>query len=218
MKSILIIGMGMLGEQLAMKMQELGNDVMIVDDDEDRIQELSSRFNNSFAGDCTNIEVLKSLGVNNYDYCFVAIGEDSYASLEITSLLKELGAKKVVSKASRVRQAEFLKKLGADEVFFPEKEIAEKLAIRYNSSSIFDYSELSSEYSVFEIAIIPEWTGKNIMEINVRQKYNVNIIAIKKGTAIDPLPGGDYIFDKDDHIIVIGKPSDVFRLTSKTDR
>lgn len=216
MKSILVIGMGTLGRCLAQKMQELGNDVMIIDEDEELIQELSTVFNDAVAGDCTNPAVLKSIGVNNFDICFVAIGENFYSSLEITSLLKELGATYVVSKAKQARQADFLKKIGADEVFFPEREIAEKLAIRYNATNIFDYIELTSDCSIFEIPIIPEWVGKSIIEINVRQQYNVNIIAIKSGQHIDPLPGGDYRFQNDDHIVVIGKSKDVFVLSAKT--
>lgn len=215
MKSILVIGMGMLGECLAVKMQELGNDVMIVDKDEERIQELSVHFRNSYTGDCTHVEVLKALGVNNYDYCFVAVGENSYASLEITSVLKDLGAKFIVAKASRIRQAQFLKKLGADEVFFPEQEIAEKLAVRYNATNIFDYIELTSDYSIFEISTLAEWAGKTIGDINVRQKYNVNIIAVKRDNVLDPMPAGDYKFAPNDHIIVIGKSTDVFRLSAK---
>ncbi len=216
MKSILVIGMGMLGRCLALKMQELGNDVMIIDRDEEKIQELSTIFGDAMAGDCTNPELLKTIGVNNFDYCFVAIGEDFYASLEITSLLKEQGASFVVSKAKRLRQAEFLKKIGADEVFFPEKEIAEKLAVRYNATNIFDYIELTSDCSIFEIPIIPGWIGKTIIEINVRQKYRVNIIAIKNGEHTDPMPLGTYCFRDGDHIVVIGKSSDVFKLSSQT--
>ena len=208
--------MGMLGRCLASKMQELGNDVMVIDRDEDKIQELSTEFGDAIAGDCTNPAVLKSIGVNNFDYCFVAIGEDFYASLEITSILKELGATCIISKAKQQRQADFLKKIGADEVFFPEKEIAEKLAVRYNATNIFDYIELTSECSIFEIPIIPEWIGKTIIDIQVRQKYNVNIIAIKNEQFTDPMPGGNYVFKEDDHIVVIGKSSDVFRLSAKT--
>lgn len=216
MKSILVIGMGILGSCLAQKMQELGNDVMIIDKDEKRIQELSTVFNDAIAGDCTNPAVLRSIGVNNFDYCFVAIGEDFYSSLEITSILKELGAKCVVSKAKRFRQAEFLKKIGADEVFFPEREIAEKLAVRFNATNIFDYIELTSDCSIFEIPIIPEWVGKTIIDINVRQKYKVNIIAIKNEEQIDPMPLGNYRFRPSDHIVVIGKSADVFKLSAKT--
>lgn len=216
MKSILVIGMGILGRHLATKMKEMGNDVMIIDKNEDIIQELAPTFPDSIVGDCTNDGVLKSIGVNNFDYCFVAIGEDFYASLEITSILKELGAKYVISKAKRQRQADFLKKIGADEVFYPEREIAEKLAVRYNATNIFDYVELTGEYSIFEIPILPEWIGKTIMEINVRQKYNINIIAVKMGNSVNPVPGGNYIFQVGNHIVVIGKATDVFKLSAKT--
>lgn len=217
MKSILVIGMGILGQHLAGKMQELGNDVMIVDKDEEVIQELSPMFQDSFVGDCTNEGVLRSLGVNNFDYCFVAIGENFYASLEITSILKDLGAKYVISKAKRSRQAEFLKKIGADEVFYPEREIAEKLAVRYNASNIFDYIELTSEYSIMEIPILPDWIGRTIGNINVRLAYNINIIAIKNQNTLNPAPGGNYKFKENDHIVVIGRSTDVFRLSNKTE-
>ena len=217
MKSILVIGMGTLGVHLATKMQELGNDVMIVDIDEERIQELSPNFNNSFVGDCTNEGVLRSLGVNNFDYCFVAIGESSYASLEITSLLKELGAQYVISKASRTRHAEFLKKIGADEVFFPEREIAEKLAVRYSAKNVFDYIELSSEYSIYEIPVLREWIGKSIKELNIRNRYNSNIIAIKKNDVLFPVANVEHVFVSGEHIVVIGKSSEVFKLSAKTE-
>lgn len=217
MKTVLIIGMGRLGRHLARQMQELGNEVMVVDRNEALIQELSPDFKDSFAGDCTNEGVLRSLGVNNFDYCFVAIGEASYASLEITSLLKKLGAKCVVSMAGQERQAEFLKQLGADEVFFPEKEIAEKLAVRYNSTNIFDYVEMTSDYSIFEIAILPEWVGKTLKQLNIRTKYQINIIAIKKQEKLNPLPGGEYTFQLGDHVVVIGQPKVVFKLAARNE-
>lgn len=216
MKSILVIGMGTLGVCLAEKMQALGNDVMIIDKNEDRIQELSPVFSDAIAGDCTNPAVLQSIGVNNFDYCFVAIGENFYASLEITSILKEQGATCVISKAKQARQAEFLKKIGADEVFFPEQEIAEKLAVRYNATNIFDYIELTSDCSIFDLPIVPEWVGKTILEIKVRSTYNVNIIAIKNGEHIDPIPSGSYRFQADDQIVVIGRSEDVFKLSAQT--
>ena len=217
MKTVLIIGAGTLGRHLAARMQELGNEVMVVDKNEKLIQELSPYFKDCFVGDCTNEGVLRSLGVYNFDYCFVSIGEESYDSLEITSMLKELGAKCVVVNAHRERQAEFLKKIGADEVFYPEKEIAEKLAVRYNSKNIFDYVELTSTHAIFEIAILPEWVGKNIMELSIRTKYQINIIAIKKGGRLNALPGGKYIFEEGDHVVVIGEPKVVFKLAARNE-
>lgn len=139
MKNILIIGIGRLGRHLAEKLTELNNSVMIVDKDENIINELAPRFTNAMIGDCTKEGVLRSLGVNNFDICFVTISDNFQSSLEITSLLKELGAKYVVSKANRDLQAKFLLRNGADEVVYPERDIAEKLAIRHNAK-IFSIS------------------------------------------------------------------------------
>lgn len=215
MKTVLVIGMGKTGQYLAQKMQQLGNEVMIVDKNESLIQSLSPEYKDCFSGDCANEGVLRSLGINNFDYCFVCIGEESYAALEITSLLKELGAKCVVAKAKQERQAKFLKNVGADEVFFPEKEIAEKVAVRYNSENIFDYVPLTSDVAIFEIAILDKWVGKSILQLDVRKHYKINIIAIKKGEKVDPLPGGQYVFEEGDHIMVLGKAEAVFAIAHR---
>jgi trk system potassium uptake protein TrkA len=154
MKSILVIGLGRFGKHIAQKMTELGNDVMVVDTDEELVEQYATEFTDSLIGDCRNEAVMRSLGVGKFDICIVAIGEDFQASLEITSLLKELGAKYVVSKANRDRQAKFLMRIGADEVVYPEKETAVTLAVRYNAKNIFDFIELIGE-SIFEIPILP---------------------------------------------------------------
>ncbi len=216
MKSILVIGMGRFGRHLALKMMELKNDVMIVDKNQDIIDELAPQFTDAQIGDCTKESVLRSLGVNNFDICFVAIGENFQASLEITSLLKDLGAKYVVTKANRDIHAKFLLRNGADEVVYPEREMAEKVAIRHSAKNIFDYIELTHDFSVYEIAIPEVWVGKSIGVICVRTKYHVNILAIKNGENLMPLPGAEYVFNKDDRILVLGKAADVFRLSSKT--
>jgi trk system potassium uptake protein TrkA len=214
MKNILVIVMGRSGRHLAAKMLELGNDVMIVDKDEEIIEELAPQFTDSYIGDCTNEGVVRALGVNNFDICFVCIGENFQSSLEITALLKDMHAKYVVSKANRDIQARFLKSVGADEVVYPEKAIAEKLAIRFNADNVYDYIELTDEYSIFEIPVVKDWIGKSVIQINVRRNYNINIIAIKKGNSLRPLPGGDYVFKSEDHLVVIGKSTDVFKLTA----
>ena len=218
MKSVLVIGMGTIGIYLARKMQDLGNEVMIADKDEELIQELSPEFNDAFCGDCSAAGILKSIGVNTFDYCFVTIGEDFYASLEITSILKELGAKYVIAKAKRARQVEFLKKIGADEVVYPDKEIAENLAVRYNADNIFDYIELTSEYSIFEIPVVSSWVGKKVMDVDVRRKHKINIIAVKNDNELNLNLGGDYVFDENDHLVVLGKSSDVFSVASDVKR
>lgn len=215
MKSILVIGMGRLGKHFATKMLELGNDVMIVDKDERIIEKYSAVFTDSQIGDCRNESVLRAIGINNFDLCFVAIGEDFQASLEITSMLKDLGASFIVSKAREDRQAKFLRLVGADEVVYPEREVAEKLAMRYNAGNIFDYIKLTSEYSIYEIPVVPSWVGRSISSIDIRRKYSINIIGIKHDNQLKPLPTPDYIFTDEDHLVVIGKSKDVFTLSQK---
>ena len=191
MKSVLVIGMGRFGRHLATKMQELGNDVMIVDRDADLVNEVAEIFTDSHIGDCTNEAVIRSLGVNKMDICFVSIGEDFQSSLVITSLLKRAGAKHVVAKANQEIQADLLTRIGADEVVYPEREIAEKLAVRYNANNIFDYIQLTSDYSIYEIPVPTAWVGKTIAEVDVRRKHRVNIIAIKCENTLQPTPGAD---------------------------
>lgn len=215
MKSILIIGMGTFGTRLATKMMDLKNDVLIIDKDEDLITELASKFTDAQIGDCTKESVLRSLGVNNFDICFVTIGENFQSSLEITSLLKDLGAKYVVSKAKRDIQVKFLLRNGADEVIYPEKEIAERLAIRHSSHNVFDYIEISPEFAIYEIPIINSWINKSISSLDIRSKYHVNILAVKNNSDLMPLPYAEYIFKEKDHIVVIGKHADIKLLTSK---
>jgi trk system potassium uptake protein TrkA len=213
MKSVLIIGMGAFGRHLAHKMTELKNDVMIVDKDAAIIEDMSSQVTDAQIGDCTKEDVLRALGVGNFDVCFVTIGDTFQSSLEITSLLKDLGAKYVISKASRDIQAKFLLKNGADEVVYPDKDMAEKLAIRCSANNVLDYFSISSEYSIFEIPIMKSWTGRSIEEINVRKKHHINILLVKNGNKIMTLPKADYIFKEDDLVIVLGKSEDVLKFS-----
>ena len=213
MKSILVIGMGRFGRHLAAKFQALGNDVMIVDKDMDIINSLSSKYTEAFCGDCTSSDVMDQLGINNFDICFVTIGDNFQSSLEITSLLKEHGAKYIISKATVDMQAKFLKQIGANEVVYPEKDMAENLAIKYNNNNVFDYIAINNDFAIYEIPVLKQWKGKSIVEVNVRRNYNINIVAIKKADLIIPSPGPSYLFEDDDHIIIIGEDKDVKRLT-----
>ena len=215
MKSVLIIGMGHMGRHLASKLQALGNEVMIVDKNPDVITALSDRFTDSNICDCTNESIIEALGVDNFDICFVTIGEDFQASLVVTSLLKQYGARMIVSKAKQKIPAALLRKIGADEIVWPEKEIAEKLAVRYNADNIFDYIPLTAEYSIYELPVPAAWVGQSLTELNVRRKYQVTIIAVKHDTALDPNVGPDYRFVQGDHVILIGQSDRVFRLANK---
>ena len=216
MKSVLIIGMGRMGRHLAKRMHQLGNEVMIVDNNPAIIEALSDRFTNSSICDCTNEMVIESLGVDNFDICFVTIGEDFQASLAVTSLLKKHGARRVVAKTNQDIQAELLRVIGADEIVYPEVDIAEKLAVRYNANNIFDFVPLTDEYSIYELPILPAWAGHTLLELNIRRKYQINIIAVKNSLTLDANLSADYRFRPDDHIIVIGRSDDVFRVAAKT--
>ncbi|ETI88900.1 TrkA family potassium uptake protein [Clostridium butyricum] len=215
MKSVLIIGIGRFGRHLARKFVELGNEVMIVDIEEEKMSEIVSIVTTAQIGDCTNVDVLKSLGVRNFDICFVCIGDNFQASLEITSLLKELGAKHVVSKANREIHAKFLLRNGADDVVYPEKDIAEKAAIRYSADHVFDYIELTPEYSIAEIPPVSAWIGKTIAEISVRGKYQMSILATKENGEILPLPKADHVFREEEHLIVAARKNDLVKLIKK---
>ncbi|MGM9524205.1 MAG: potassium channel family protein [Faecousia sp.] len=215
MKSVLIIGMGRMGRHLAKRMHQLGNDVMIVDNNPAIIEALSDRFTNSSICDCTNESVIDSLGVDNFDVCFVTIGEDFQASLVVTSLLKKHGARRIVAKTNQDIQAELLRIIGADEIVYPEVDIAEKLAVRYNANNIFDFVPLTDEYSIYELPILPAWAGHTLLELNIRRKYQINIIAVKNGINLDANLSADYRFRANDHIIVIGRSNEVFKLASK---
>lgn len=215
MKSFLVIGMGAFGKFLALKLAELKNDVMIIDKDEAIIEELSPMFTNAQIGDCTNENVLKSLGIKDFDVCFVAMDEDFQASLITTALLSDLGAKRVISKASREIQSKLLLRNGADEVIYPEKDMAIKVAMRYSTKNVFDFIQLNNDLAIFETPIINEWVGKSIVEIDIRRKHNINILAVKTTELILPLPSPDYVFSHNDHIFIMGKQADVAKLTSK---
>jgi len=218
MKSVLVIGLGRFGYHLATKLQELGNDVMVVDREAGKVNQYAVQFTDSHIGDCTNEAVIRSLGVKQMDLCFVSIGEDFESSLIITSLLKRAGAKCVVAKANQEIQAELLKQIGADEIVYPERDLAEKLAVRYNANNIFDYIQLTDDYSIYEIPVPGTWKGRSILEVDVRRKHRVNIIAVKTGDSLQPMPGADYVFGTDEHIVVIGKSNDVFKLSGKRRR
>ena len=180
MKSILLIGLGRFGRHIARKLSELRHEGMAVDIDEKRVEAVLPYVKNAQIGDATDEDFIRSLGVRNYDVCMVAIGDNFQSSLETASLLKELGAKKVVARAARDVQAKFLLCNGADEVVYPEKQMAFWTAIRYSSDHIFDYISLGDDYAIFEVEVPDSWVGKTIRQLDVRKRFHVNIMAIKQ--------------------------------------
>ena len=173
MKSILLIGLGRFGRSIAEKLNEMNHQVMAVDRDEARVNDVLPLVTEAQIGDATNEAFLRSLGVDNYDVCFVAIGEDFQSSLETTSLLKELGAKKVVSRASRGVHRKFLLRNGADDVVYPEKQLAAWTAVRYTTDLVRDYIALDEEYAIYDLAVPDEWIGKTVGALDIRKKYSL---------------------------------------------
>ena len=209
MKSIMLIGLGRFGTQNAENLYELKHQVMAVDKKEDRVNAVLDFVTNAVIGDSTNEEFLKSLGVGNYDVCMVCIGDDFQSSLETTSLLKELGAKKVVSRAARDVHAKFLLRNGADEVVYPERQLAKWSAIRYTSDHIFDYVELGKEYSIFEIEIPNEWDGKTVSAIDIRGRFGINIMAIRRDGRLDINITPDMVLTAGCHMLVLGSNKNI---------
>ncbi|MGN1111865.1 MAG: potassium channel family protein [Acutalibacteraceae bacterium] len=205
MKSILLIGLGRFGKHIALNLNRLGHQVMAVDHREERVEEVLPFVTNAQIGDSTNADFLESLGIRNYDVCMVTIGNDFQSSLETTSLLKELGARLVVSRAERDVQEKFLLRNGADEVLYPEKQLARWTAIRYSSNHILDYIELDGDHAIFEVSVPKSWIGKSIGDIDIRKKYNINILAVKEDGKMDMAITPDTVLSNDKTMLVLGE-------------
>lgn len=209
MKSILLIGLGRLGKHIALKLNALNHQVMAVDYNEDRVNALLPFVTNAQIGDSTNEEFLSSLGIRNYDACIVAIGDDFQNSLETTYLLKELGAKKIIARASKEIQEKFLQRNGADEVVYPEKQLASWTAIRCSSDHILEYIELDNEYSIFEIETPNNWNGKTIIELDIRKEYGINILGMRKNGNLNMNITPNTLFESGASILVLGHEKDI---------
>ena len=205
MKSVLLIGLGRFGRHLAMQLNELGHQVMAVDRDEERVNECMPFVTNAQIGDSTRVDFMRSLGVSNYDVCYVTISGDFQNSLETTSLLKELGANYVVSRAERDVQAKFLLRNGADAVAYPEKQLAKWAAIRYTANHIFDYIELDGQHAIIEVAVPKDWQGHSIGELDIRRKYGVNILGVKRNGKTDMNISPETILDGNLTLLVLGE-------------
>ncbi len=204
MKSILLIGLGRFGSNIAAKLNELGHEVMAVDSCEDRVNAVLPFVTAAQIGDSTSEEFLSSLGVPSFDACIVAIGDDFQNSLETAWLLKDLGAKKVIARASRGMQEKFLLRNGADEVVYPEKQLAAWTAIRCTSEHILDYTELEDGYAIYELSVPEAWRGKTILQLDVRRKYDINILAVRENGRLNMNVGPDTLLDTERSILVLG--------------
>ena len=215
MKRVLMIGMGKFGRHRCDSMSKLGNELMVVDVREEVLEELVSKVMNVRIGDCTSEKFLKSLDVGSFDMCIVCVGSNFQSSLEITSLLKEMGAKYVISKANRDIHAKFLLRNGADEVIYPNRDIAQRLAVRLSANHVFDYIQLSDDYSIYEIPVHQDWIGRTIRDINIRATYQINVLGIKTEEDTDFLPKPEYCFTGKEHLMILGRKEDVASLLEK---
>ena len=204
MKTVLLIGLGRFGRHIAMKLNDLNHEVMAVDSNEERVNEMLPYVTAAQIGDSTSEQFLSSLGVHNYDACIVAIGDDFQNSLETVWLLKEQGAKKVIARASQGIQEKFLLRNGADEVVYPEKQLAAWTAIRCTSDHILDYTELDDGYAIYELSIPESWLGKTILQLDIRKKFGINVLAVRDGGKLNMNITPDTLLDTEQSILVLG--------------
>ena len=214
---MLVIGMGRFGQYLARHFSELGNEVMIVDKNEENIRPMLEYATNAQIADCTDVDVLKNIGVSNFDVCFVCIGIDFQSSLEITSMLKELGAREVVSKASDDIHAKFLLRNGADRVVYPERDMASRMAERYSAENALDYVGLSGDVGMYEIPVLKSWQGKTIREVNFRETYKVNIIAVRVGKQLELLMDADRVLNDSESLLIVGHQDQLQKFLKRID-
>lgn len=212
MKSFLVIGLGRFGSYLAKNLAALGNEVMAIDRDEEKVLQITPFVTAAQVGDCQEEGAMEHLGVTNFDVCFVCINDDFQGSLEVTWALKEQGARYVVARADRERQIKFLKRIGADQVIHTEKDMAGRTAVKYSAPNAFDYIELTPEYVILEIETPASWVGHTVAQVGVRAKYQVNVIGVKHDEHITPLVDPDYLFLAGEHLIVAGSKRDGLRL------
>lgn len=212
MKSVLVIGLGRFGKHMARKMQDDGHSVLAVEMSEERADAAVNMLQNIEIMDCREEEVIRSLGVENFDLCVVAIGDDFQTTLEIVVLLKDLGAKYIVARATRDVHRKLLLRNGADFVVYAEKDMAERLAVKFGMDDIFDYIQLSDDVGVYEIRTPDAWIGKSVKDLDVRVQYNVNILGSKKDEVLEPMITPDYIFNAEDSLYIMGDKKHILKL------
>ena len=213
MKSILIIGLGRFGRHMAQKFIENGHEVMGIDFNEDRADDAVGILQQILIGDATEERFMESLGVSNFDLAVIAIGENFQTVLEVTVLLKDLGCKYIVARATRDVHRKLLLRNGADYVVYAEREVAERLAIKFGADNIFDYLELTPEIGIYEIAVPEKWKGKSMVDLSIRTKYHVSVMATKKQGRIFPLPHPNHVFEEDESVMVMGTMDDIRNIT-----
>jgi trk system potassium uptake protein TrkA len=216
MKQFAIIGLGRFGSSIAKTLYQMGHDVLAIDNDPEEVQEISDYVTHAVQADATDEVTLNTLGIRNFDVAVVTIGTDIQSSIMITLLCKEMGVKYVLAKAQNEIHAKVLYRIGADKVVFPERDMGSRVAHNLVSSNILDYIELAPDYSLVEIVPNPEWEGKNLRQLNIRAKYGVNVIAIKREDGkVNVAPQAEDIVEQNDILVVIGNNDDIKRMEEK---
>ena len=209
MKNVLLIGLGRFGRHMAQKMADMNHQILVIDKDEHKVQEAMNYVTNAEIGDATDPALIASLGVKDFDLCVVTMSHDLQASLEITALLKENGAPFVLVRVSRDTHAHFLLACGADEIIYPEKQMADWAAVRYTGDHVYDYTRLSPDYAIYETEIPDSWIGHTVVDLGVRQRYRLNILALRRDGNVDPMFGPSTVLQSGDRIILLGSDKDV---------
>lgn len=204
MKTYVVIGLGRFGYSVACRLSELGNEVMVIEKNHEKVQQISDYVTHAVVGDGEDPQVLRALGIRNYDCAIVAIGGDLSASVLTTLNLKEMGVPMVVCKAHNENHKKVLEKIGANRVIVPERESAYKLAQGLATANVLEYIELSKDYGITEFEAPDAWEGKSLIQLNVRAKSGINILAIRKGDEIRVSPSADYVFCKGDIVVALG--------------
>ena len=203
-KQYVVIGLGRFGSSIATTLYSLGNDVLVIDKNEDLVEDIADKVTHAVQADATDENTLKSLGIRNFDVAIISIGGDIQSSVMATLIVKELGVKYIIAKGNGELHAKVLYKIGADRVVLPEKDMGVRVAHNMVSSNILDYIELSSDYSIIEIKALKEWEGKNLKDLNLRKKYGINVIAIKNKGTVNLNPAADDKINKENVIVAIG--------------
>ena len=209
MKNVLLIGLGRFGRHMAQKMSDMNHQILVIDKDEHKVQEAMSYATNAEIGDATDPALIASLGVKDFDLCVVTMSHDLQASLEITALLKENGAPFVLVRVSRDTHARFLLACGADEIIYPEKQMADWAAVRYTGDHVYDYTRLSPDHAIYETEIPDSWIGHTVVDLGVRQRYRLNILALRRNGNVDPMFGPSTVLQAGDRVILLGSDKDV---------
>ncbi|MNW31258.1 Ktr system potassium uptake protein A [compost metagenome] len=211
-KQYAIIGMGRFGSSVAYALSEMGYDVLAIDANEQRVQEVSEMVTHAVSADSTDEEALRALGIRNFDVVVVAIGEDIQASILTTLILKDMGVPVLLVKAKNELHGKVLQKIGADKVIYPERDMGLRVAHHLTSPNILDYIELSQDYSIFEMQAPRFMIGRNLKELDIRAKYGCNVLGIRHEQEMNISPHPEDLIQTGDVLIIVGHKNDLLRL------